>query len=418
MYWWLESSFVRDLRAKISRYQPSAAQREAFKAEHDERRVPVDGRSEAPRNLKIAGDVAEISISGVLTKKPDFFLWFFGVSQTSYESIQSALAMAEADPAVKRVVLNVDSPGGNVDGLFDTLAALDAFTKPISTKASLAASAAYAIAAMGGKIEALTAASTFGSIGVVATYFLDDETVDITSTEAPNKRPDPSTPEGQAVIREHLDAIHDLMVDAIAKGRGKDAETINAKFGGGKVFLAEEAKKRGMVDKIAKPALRAVPVEVIDDPTAKTPEPVRGSGSTPVVKATQANRTSKMTKEELKAQHPDLYAAVLNEGKELGAKAAEETTLKAERDRVESFLIAGEGSGDMKTALEAIRAGTQMTGALQTKFLFAGRNKGDVDARQAESDAANKALEGSPEAASQDIETQTAALVEKRFGKK
>lgn len=101
-----------------------------------------------------------------------------------------------------------------------------------------------------------------------------------------------------------------------------------------------------------------------------------------------------MTKEELKAQHPDTYAAVLADGKAAGDKEGSERTLKNERTRVDAFLVAGENSGDMKNAIEAIRSGEEMTMAHMTKFMFAGRNKQDIETRQQESDEAGKTLDG------------------------
>ena len=58
-----------------------------------------------------------------------------------------------------------------MEGLFETLAAIEAFGKPMSVRASKAASAAYAIAAAGGSITAVSPASSFGSIGVVMSLF-------------------------------------------------------------------------------------------------------------------------------------------------------------------------------------------------------------------------------------------------------
>src|SRR5690606_11582902 len=179
-------------------------------------------------------------------------------------------AMARTDDSIKRVVFYVDSPGGQVHGLFDTLAAIESFPKPMVSRCAYACSAAYAIPAMAGKIEAINPAVSVGSVGVVASYFVDDGVIDITSTEAPDKRPDVSTEEGQAVIRKHLDALHELFVDAIARGRthatGREftVDDVNANFGRGAVVLGKEAKRRGMVDMVlnARPIAR---VRAVDD---------------------------------------------------------------------------------------------------------------------------------------------------------
>jgi ClpP class serine protease len=244
--WLLQTEVADDFRRFCKTLgRPSTADLEQFTA----RTIAASGG--APRNLHVAGDVAEIRIEGILTPRLDLFAMLFGVGNTAYSDIQAALAHAAASPAVQRVEFVIDSPGGTVAGLFETLAALEAVGKPVSARASLAASAAYAIASKAGTIEAVTPASQFGSIGVLATFFVDDETVEIASTNAPNKRPDPRTSDGKAVIRRELDAIHELFVDAIARGRGKTKEAVSAEFGRGSVLVAGDALKAGMIDRIA-----------------------------------------------------------------------------------------------------------------------------------------------------------------------
>src|SRR5690606_155465 len=126
--------------------------------------------------------------------------------------------------------------------------------KPISTRSAYAASAAFGIAANGGKIQAQTRVSEFGSIGVVQAFLVDEHVVEVTSTDAPKKRPDVTTDEGKAVVREELDPLHEEFVAAIARGRtraGRETkpEEINASWGRGGMIIAEEAKRLGMIDK-------------------------------------------------------------------------------------------------------------------------------------------------------------------------
>ena len=247
--WLLKSEVFTELRAaSAGGLRATAEQQTQFMAA----RGRPQSVGDTPDNYAVAGDVAQINVLGVLSPRPSFLLWLLGYEQTTYADIQNSLSLAANDSKVKRVALVVDSPGGQVDGLFDTLAALESFSKPIDVTAACACSAAYAIAAAAkGPITATNAAAEFGSIGVAVSVPLDDSTVDVTSTEAPNKRPDASTPEGQAVIREHLDAIHELFADAIATGRGTSVARVNAEYGRGGTLLAGAAKQRGMIDGIA-----------------------------------------------------------------------------------------------------------------------------------------------------------------------
>ncbi len=88
-----------------------------------------------------------------------------------------------------------------------------------------------------------------------------------------------------------------------------------------------------------------------------------------------------MTLAELKAQHPELCAALLKEGAE------------AEKDRVGAFLVFGEASGDMKTAIEAINSGSEMTATLSAKFTMAAVAKRDTQDRTTDDTDAAGALD-------------------------
>jgi ClpP class serine protease len=372
--WLLNDEALRGMRRLLPAL--TATDLRAFEAA-----IAAQPEAAAPRNLRVAGHVAEIDVAGVLSEKPDFLAWLFGGgSSTTYESIRASLASAQADPTVKEIVMNINSPGGNVNGLFETLAAIEATSKPMRVRASQAASAAYAIAASAGRIEAVGPASSFGSIGVATSIYVDDQVVDIASSEAPNKRPDVSTPEGKAVVQAELDAIHELFADSIARGRAHttgnediDTEFVNANFGRGGVLLAAEAKKRKMIDSYPKPASRAL--------RGKNATAVSDGGQDTV---TETGDQNPMNLETLKAQHPEVYAAIRAEGEAEGIKSG----VAQERDRVSAHLTMGEASGDMKTALTAIADGSGMTASLQAKYLAAGMNRSAIVARETEGAAA------------------------------
>lgn len=419
---WLTRTDIADKieHARAKAIALPVAVMDAYQKRHFEAAASGD-----PRILTRAGDIAEILVEGVLTPKPDYYAYYYGGGNTTYPEIIRSLQLAGSDPNIKRVLLNVCSPGGYVGGLFDALAALEAFAKPKETYASMADSAAFAVAALGGKITATNTAAEFGSVGVCATYVQYDfeKVFEITSSNAPKKRPDPSTTEGQAVIREQLDAIEDLFIDAIARGRGTTKDDVKANFGQGAVFLAQEAKRAKMIDRIAKapgraamptsednrdaesdarPAVVSVPAALAasaGDPAAPSvtsapaaPAPTNATAAT----GGAAKAKKEMDEEQLKAQHPELYSVVFNKGKADGEKGKTEAVAAAvttERDRVEGHLIMGEASGEMKLALESVRSGATMTSALQAKYMAAGMNKRDRDAR-AEDDTAAAAATG------------------------
>lgn len=85
---------------------------------------------------------------------------------TSFESVQADMKAANADPAVKGILLRVDSPGGTVQGTPETAAIVAESVKPVvAYTEDVMASAAYYIAAGATKIVASRSADV-GSIGV------------------------------------------------------------------------------------------------------------------------------------------------------------------------------------------------------------------------------------------------------------
>ncbi len=113
-----------------------------------------------------------------------------------------------------------------------------------------------------------------------------------------------------------------------------------------------------------------------------------------------------MDLETLKAEHPKLYAAILQTGIDTG--------ITRERDRVAAHLTMGTQSGDMKTAMTAIEDGSEMTQKLQATYMAASMNRSDVDARNADDSDAG---DGSQDVDDEDIQGQQVAdMVEAKLG--
>jgi ClpP class serine protease len=384
MLWLLEDSAYSTINNIYnSGVMPTAEQQ----IDYESRYSALDSQATS-RLLTVSGNNAEVAIQGVMTKAPSFLAMLFGGSNTTYQEITNALNEAEADSKIESITLKIDSPGGQFDGLFDVLAAIQMINKPVKAFVSnVSASAAYAIASQADEIVASNRAARIGSIGVAATIDVNDSQVTITSTEAQKKRPDVTTVEGKAMVREELDAMHDIFVDAIAKGRNLTKKEINANFGQGATLLAEEALKRGMIDSIGETSLKLV--ESTKTTTAHS------GGKQPETKG--------MNLKELKSQHPDVYSAAVEEG------------VNQERDRVTAHLTMGEASGDTQTAFEAIKNGSKMTNTLQAKYMTAGMNRNDVTKRQdddKQADAGDKATLSN----AQDDGNEVVRLVEARLG--
>ena len=344
--WLLEPSIKAKLEKAVENgLLPNADQQMLFESNR------ISG---GDRITSYSKNVAQLSINGVLTKKPDFLAMLFGGGNTTYEELISAITQAEGDEEIESIELYISSPGGNFDGLIEAMDAVKSTKKPIKAIVkNMATSAAYGIASQADSIEAFNRGALVGSVGVAVQAYLDKNTVSITNEESPKKRPDLTTKEGVKTVQEELNAIHSIFAESIALGRGISVEKVNADFGQGATLLANDALKRGMIDSIADPQLSMV---------KNTNSTTASSGNNQEARV--------MDLKTLQAQHPDVYEAAVKLG------------VDQERDRVCAHLTMGEASGDIKTASEAIKEGSGMTATLQAKYMTAGMNRGDMQNRQ------------------------------------
>jgi len=293
-------------------------------------REAVGGR--ADRALyRVADGVAHLEIRGTLMNDPSWIEELLGLAPSlTYDEIVEAIDRANADEAVGRIVLEIDSPGGYVDGVDYAATAIAASDKPVEARVGgMAASAAYWLASQADRIVATSRLSAFGSIGVALTAFKEPGVYQIASRAAPKKRPDPETPEGQAAIREELDAIHAIFAGDVARGRGVDLEKVNADFGQGGTMLAERALAAGMIDALEY-ATSSPAVGGSAESSAK--DKIKGRG--------------KMTLEQIKAEAPEIVAALHDEG------------VQAERKRVADLAaFRGINADGDKAVEEAIASG-------------------------------------------------------------
>lgn len=105
-------------------------------------------------------------------------------------------------------------------------------------------------------------------------------------------------------------------------------------------------------------------------------------------------RKKQMDEQELKAQHPELHAAVFAKGKAEGKKEGAEEALTAERDRVEAHLTYGKECGALDTAIAAVLDGTDLTKTVMARYMTAGRNKVDREDRDKDASVASDATAG------------------------
>lgn len=134
--------------------------------------APLPSMPPAAVRHDVIDGIGVLPIMGTLVKRSAYLGAASGLM--SYDEIESSAEALFADPEVAAVVMQIDSPGGEVGGLFDLAERLralaDATQKRLYAIADEAAlSAAYAIACAADEIWT-TQTGELGSVGVVAVH--------------------------------------------------------------------------------------------------------------------------------------------------------------------------------------------------------------------------------------------------------
>lgn len=188
------------------------------------------------RPYQVVEGVAIIPIEGTLVQKSGSLTPWSGM--TGYDGIRACLSMALTDNDVKAIVLDVDSPGGEVSGCFDLVDAIYKARgeKPIWAILSESAySAAYAIASAADKVIVPRTGGT-GSVGVICMHVdfskaLSSSGIAVTLIHYGDRKVDGS--EYQTLSKEALtrfqadvDAMGELFVKTVARNRNLKASVV------------------------------------------------------------------------------------------------------------------------------------------------------------------------------------------------
>jgi protease IV len=176
------------------------------------------------------------------------------------------------DPAVKAVVLRVDSPGGTVSGsdeIHHRLGELiaDRELPVVVSMGGLAASGGYYVAmANGGRDDVIFAepATLTGSIGVIIPHFdlsaaltridIRDDSIasgPLKEMLSPTKaRPPELAVQERKILQSLVDGMFERFKAIVKAGRPKLDDAALEKVATGQIFTAEQAREAGLVDRI------------------------------------------------------------------------------------------------------------------------------------------------------------------------
>lgn len=201
------------------------------------------------------GDVAVVKLSGVIDPDP-FMAWLFGGTSPD-ELLQN---LREAASAASVVVMVIDSPGGSVELVPETAAAIRAIgakTPIIAVARCMAASAAYYLASACNEIIA-SPSSQLGSIGVLSVHYDQsglNERIGIKPSYIyagefkvevnPNA---PMSADATAYQQQQIDEIYRTFVADVARGRKVTTAKVRSDFGKGRMMDAAAAVRAGLAD--------------------------------------------------------------------------------------------------------------------------------------------------------------------------
>lgn len=237
------------LRANGQRLTPEEIKAE-MEAARGDRQIVTGGQA-----------IAVIPVVGTLIPRGNMMTEMSGAA--SVQRLQAQFRTALSDPEVGSIVLDIDSPGGQVGGIEEFATEIyqaRGQKRIVAVANTLAASAAYWLASAAGELV-VTPSGEVGSIGVFALHqdvsaALDKLGVRMTLISAGKYKTEgnpfePLGEEARAAAQTRVNDYYQMFSAAVARGRGVSQADVVSGFGEGRVVGADEAVRLGMADRVA-----------------------------------------------------------------------------------------------------------------------------------------------------------------------
>ena len=208
------------------------------------------------------GSHAVIPIAGPLQKENDFWSWFFGMA--SMQAIGNSILAALGDDSIHEILLQIDSPGGTLDGT-DALAALVKAAdsvKPVTAYVDgQMCSAAYWIGSQASLVLSEPTGTT-GSIGTMLTLTniegaLKSRGIEVThlatgTLKTAGSAYKPLGESDRAYLESLLADFQSHFTVAVQDGRGLSDAQMTALTAEARVYVSEQAQSEGLIDGITR----------------------------------------------------------------------------------------------------------------------------------------------------------------------
>lgn len=220
-----------------------------------------DGGPSAQRGSRgaVGGTVAIVPVIGTLTQRGDVIN---SVATRSTDEVADEVKRFASDPKVDAVVLEIDSPGGEVFGVKEAFQAIRDARKQkpvVAAVNSYAASAGYWLASAADEIV-VTPGGQVGSIGVYALHVdlseaikAEGERWTFVSAGKYKVEGNPAEPlgdEARGAMQGQVDAYYADFLRDVARGRRVAMDTVREGFGEGRMVLAQRAVEQRMATSV------------------------------------------------------------------------------------------------------------------------------------------------------------------------
>jgi signal peptide peptidase SppA len=320
----IESSQIGVIEASFSAFETEAGQK-LLAGEADDSDFWTQGpesRAHPFRPYNVSGGILQIPVYGSLLNR---FSYAFGRWATGYQYIEKAVTRGLQDSNVNGIALMIDSPGGEVSGLFELTSMIHGARsdKPIKAYAADSAySAAYAIASAASEIIVTRGGGT-GSVGVVTMHVSYEEALQksgiaVTFTYAGKHKIEGNpyqalSDSAKERIQARVDKLYGEFTSTVAEYRGMSEDDVRATEA--MTYDAEDSVATGFADRVG----------VLDEELANFSESAanRTEGNT---MSKESNTPVTFTQAQLDEQVTSARAEGVKEG------------VKAEQDRREAIL--------------------------------------------------------------------------------
>lgn len=218
--------------------------------------------AQLPAMWRHDGETAVITLNGPLVSGSAGLSRLWGV--VGYDDLLAAVVEAASHVDTKKLLFDINTPGGAVTGIVDACEALAQITaiKPSSTYVGeQMCSAGYWLAsAIKNNVITVSSTAEIGSIGVLSVHTerskaLADNGIGVTVIRSGKYKAETNSVEvlsegAKARVEAQLADVHKIFRAQVAKGRPDLSADELAEVTEGQIFLGQKAVKAGLADKV------------------------------------------------------------------------------------------------------------------------------------------------------------------------